>query len=333
MAKKQAEDINDPLTLAIASLEKHYGEGAVIAGNKTANVERLSTGSLRLDKITGGGYGLGRMIELLGPESSGKSTLCIHAMIEAQKAFPNKKVALIDTEHAFDRYYAKNVGLDVDNIVIAQPATAEQALETADKLVTTGRISLCVVDSIAAMSPQAEMEGNMEDNQMGLVARLMSKGLRKLTSTVNNTKTVMIFTNQLREKIGIVYGPRETTSGGNAMKFYASIRIDLRKTAGEKDGDTVLTSRVTCKTIKNKLAPPFQKCEFDIRFGEGIDRSAELLDIAVEEGIVEKGGSWYSYSGSKLGQGIANARALLKDNPELELEIESKVKALWQKAE
>lgn len=320
------KDKQDSISDALLSIEKMYGKGSVLEGNNIIEVERLSTGSLKLDEATGGGWGLGRMAEVYGVESSGKSTLCIHSMIEAQKKFPAKKVVMIDTEHAFDRYYAEKLGLDVDSIIISQPDSAEQALEIADRLISTGKISICIVDSIAAMSPQAELEGDMEDNQMGLLARVMSKGLRKLTGVVNKTQTVVIFTNQLREKIGIVYGLKETTPGGNAMKFYASQRIDMRKTIGEKSGELVLTSRVTCKVVKNKLAAPFKKCEFEIRYGEGIDNFSEIIDLCIEKGLIKASGSWYSYEDTKLGQGLINVKEILKDNIELFNELKSKLK-------
>lgn len=316
----------DSLLEMMSQIDKQYGKGSVINGNSVIETKRLSTGSLKLDFITGGGWGLGRIASLLGAESSGKTTICIHTMIEAQKDYPDKKVVMIDTEHAFDRYYAESLGLIVDDMIISQPDSGEAALGIAEKLISTGKVSVCIIDSIAALVPQAELEGEMEDNQMGLQARLMSKGMRKLTGIVSKTDTVLIFTNQTREKIGVMYGNPTTYPGGNAEKFYSSIRVELSKKQGEKSGDTVLTSIVTCKTIKNKLASPFQKCDFEIRFGEGIDKASEIIDLCVFKGIIEVSGSWYSYDGTRIGQGLLNVKSILKDNPNLIDELETKLR-------
>ena len=315
----------DALDLAIDTLNKRYGKGAVLTGDETVITERIGTGSLGLDLITGGGYGIGRIVELFGPESSGKTTLCIHAMVEAQKNFPNKKVAVVDTEHAFDKTYAESLGLKMDEVIISQPSSGEEALEIAETLIRTGKLSICLIDSVAALTPQKEIDGEMGDSNMGLHARLMSQACKKLTGPVSKTGTVLFFTNQMRLKIGLVFGDPRTTTGGEALKFYASMRIELSKKQGEKDGDEVLTSHVTCKTVKNKLAPPFRKCEFEIRFGEGIDRLGEILELAVNCGIIKKTGSWYSYGETKLGQGSVGVKELLKDNKELAQEIEDNV--------
>ncbi len=317
----------DPLLDVLASMDKRFGKGAVIVGDTVIQTERQSTGSLGVDIITGGGWGKGRMVEIYGPESSGKTTLCIHTMIQAQQDTPDKRVAFIDAEHAFDRNYAEHLGLDMSQVIISQPDSGEQALEIAEALISSGKISVCVIDSIAALTPKAEIEGEMGDSKMGLHARLMSQACRKLTGVVNKTDTVLLWTNQLREKIGVMFGSPETTPGGNAMKFYASIRIDIRKSAGDKDNEgNVINSHVKVKTIKNKLAPPFQLTTFDIVFGEGIDRNSEIVAIAESIGIIDKKGSWFNYGETKLGQGTANVKQLLKDNPELAEELESKIR-------
>lgn len=321
---------DDLLLAAFDSISKRYGKGSVFVGDNIIETERLGTGSISLDIVTGGGYGKGRIIELIGMESSGKTTIALHAIIEAQKAEPNKRVAFIDVEHAFDRKYAEALGVDMENIIISQPDYAEQALDIAETLIKTGKISVCVIDSVAALVPKAEMEGEMEDQQMGLQARLMSKAMRKLTPIVGASDTVLIMINQYREKIGIAYGSPKVASGGNALKFYASIRIEVSRKAGDKDSDgNIINNRVTCKTIKNKLAPPFRECSFDINFGEGIDRVGEVLDISVESGIVKKAGSWFSYGETKLGQGRVAVVELLRDNEELVEELTKKIKEVW----
>lgn len=317
----------DPLLDVLASMDKRFGKGAVIVGDTVIQTERQSTGSLGVDIITGGGWGRGRMVEIFGPESSGKTTLCIHTMIQAQLDNPNKRVAFIDAEHAFDRNYAEHLGLDMSQVIISQPDSGEQALEIAEALIASGKISVCVIDSVAALTPKAEIEGEMGDSKMGLHARLMSQACRKLTGVVNKTNTVLLWTNQIRMKIGVMFGSPETVPGGEALKFYASTRIDIRKSAGDKDdAGNVINSHVKVKTIKNKLAPPFQLTTFDIVFGEGIDRSSEILAIAENIGIIEKKGSWFNYGETKLGQGGGNVKQLLKDNPELSEEIETKIR-------
>lgn len=318
------------LDTTLEQLEKTFGKGSVITGNQKIVTERQSTGSLGLDIITGGGWGKGRFVEIYAPESAGKTTLCIHTMIQAQKDQPNKKVAFIDVEHAFDKTYAENIGLKVDELLISQPDSGEEALEIAEKLIATGFISVCVIDSVAALVPRSEIEGDMGDSKMGLHARLMSQACRKLTPIVSKSDTVLLWTNQIREKIGVMFGSPETTPGGNALKFYASIRIDLRRKAGHKDSnDNVIDNRVTAKTIKNKLAPPFQKTEFDIVFGKGISRESEIVEIGANIGVIKKSGSWFSYGDTKLGQGDANVRQLLEDNLELSNEIESKIRDFY----
>lgn len=317
----------DPLLDVLASMDKRFGKGAVIVGDTVIQTERQSTGSLGVDIITGGGWGKGRMVEIYGPESSGKTTLCIHTMVQAQIDSPEKRVAFIDAEHAFDRNYAEHLGLDMSQVIISQPDSGEQALEIAEALISSGKISVCVIDSIAALTPKSEIEGEMGDSKMGVHARLMSQACRKLTGVVNKTNTVLLWTNQLREKIGVMFGSPETTPGGNAMKFYASTRIDIRKSAGDKDSDgNVINSHVKVKTIKNKLAPPFQVTTFDIVFGEGIDRNSEIVAIGENIGVIDKKGSWFNYGETKLGQGAANVKQMLKDNPELAEELESKIR-------
>ena len=315
------------LQAAITKIEKDYGKGSVmkLGDEKIENVEVIRTGSISLDYALGvGGYPKGRIIEIYGPESSGKTTLAIHAIAEAQKA--GGIAAFIDAEHAFDRFYAAKLGVDVDNLFISQPDNGEQALEIADQLIRSAAIDIVVVDSVAALTPKAEIEGDMGDNKVGLQARLMSQALRKLTATISKTNTTCIFINQLREKIGVMFGNPETTTGGNALKFYASVRLDIRKGAAIKDGDNILGNEVRVKVVKNKVAPPFRKAEFDIMFGEGISRAGEVFGLAVANGIIDKSGSWYSYAGSKLGQGTDACKALLKDNPELLDELETKVR-------
>lgn len=317
----------DPLLDVLANMDKRFGKGAVIVGDTVIQTERQSTGSLGIDIITGGGWGKGRMVEIYGPESSGKTTLCIHTMIQAQIDSPEKRVAFIDAEHAFDRNYAEHLGLDMSQVIISQPDSGEQALEIAEALIASGKISVCVIDSVAALTPRSEIEGEMGDSKMGLHARLMSQACRKLTGVVSKTNTVLLWTNQIRMKIGVMFGSPETVPGGEALKFYASTRIDIRKSKGDEDKDgNVINSHVKVKTIKNKLAPPFQVTKFDIVFGEGIDRSSEILVIGEEIGIIEKKGSWFNYGETKLGQGGVNVKQLLKDNPELSEEIELKIR-------
>lgn len=323
-------EVKDPLLDVIANMDKRFGKGAVIIGDTVIQTERQKTGSLGMDIITGGGWGKGRMVEIFAPESSGKTTLCIHTMIQAQKDNPDQKVAFIDAEHAFDRNYAEHLGLDMSQVIISQPDSGEQALEIAEALIASGKISVCVIDSVAALTPRAEIEGEMGDSKMGLHARLMSQACRKLTGVVSKTNTVLLWTNQIRMKIGVMFGSPETVPGGEALKFYASIRVDMRKSKGDDDSDgNRINSKVKAKTIKNKLAAPFQVTEFDIVFGEGIDRASEILAIAENIGIIKKGGSWFSYGETKLGQGAANVKELLRDNPELSDEIEIKIRTYF----
>ncbi len=315
------------LQLTLDKMDKTYGKGAVMKMGDVAieDVEAISTGSLGLDLALGvGGYPRGRVIEIYGPESSGKTTLTIHAIAEAQKA--GGIAAFIDAEHAFDRFYAENLGVDIDNLIISQPDYGEQALEIADNLISSGAIDILVIDSVAALTPKSEIEGEMGDSKMGLHARLMSQALRKLTGTISKTKCTVIFINQLREKIGVMFGNPETTTGGNALKFYASVRLDIRRRTQIKDGDRVLGNSTKVKVVKNKVAPPFQIAEFDIMYGQGISKVGEVLDIGVELGIIKKSGSWFSYGETKLGQGRDAVKNLIKDNPELAEELEGKIK-------
>lgn len=308
-------------------MDKTYGKGAVmIMGEREVEpVDVIPTGSLGLDLALGvGGYPRGRIVEIYGPESSGKTTLTLHAIAEAQKA--GGIAAFIDAEHAFDRFYAEKLGVDVDNLVISQPDNGEQALEIMENLIRSGAIDIVVVDSVAALTPKSEIEGDMGDSKMGLQARLMSQALRKLTGTISKTKCVAIFINQLREKIGMMFGNPETTTGGNALKFYASVRLDIRRGSQIKDGDKVLGNRTKVKVVKNKMAPPFRSTEFDVLYGEGISRTGEIVDLGVEYDVIQKSGSWFSYAGSKLAQGRDAVKELLKDNPELAEEIEAKVR-------
>ncbi|MDD7691119.1 MAG: recombinase RecA [Prevotella sp.] len=314
------------LQAAMAKIEKDFGKGSVmkLGDENIESVEVIPTGSISLNVALGvGGYPRGRIIEIYGPESSGKTTLAIHAIAEAQKA--GGIAAFIDAEHAFDRFYAEKLGVDIDNLLISQPDNGEQALEIADQLIRSSAIDILVVDSVAALTPKKEIEGDMGDNNVGLQARLMSQALRKLTSTVSKTNTTCIFINQLREKIGIMFGNPETTTGGNALKFYSSVRLDIRRVTSIKDGDQVIGNQVRVKVVKNKVAPPFRKAEFEITFGEGISKIGEILDLGVEYGIIQKSGSWFSYDNSKLGQGRDATKALLKDNPELCEDIEGKI--------
>lgn len=297
-----------------------------LGDDKVEDVQVISTGSVTLNMALGvGGYPRGRVIEIYGPESSGKTTLAIHAMAEVQKQ--GGIAAIIDAEHAFDRFYAEKLGVDTNNLLIAQPDSGEQALEIADKLISSAAVDLIVIDSVAALTPKAEIDGDMGDNKVGLQARLMSQALRKLTATINKTQTTCIFINQLREKIGVMFGNPETTTGGNALKFYASVRLDIRRVSPIKDGDEVIGNQVRVKVVKNKVAPPFKKAEFDLMFNEGISRSGELVDLGVAKGILQKSGSWFSYDGQKLAQGRDAVKKLLQENPDLADEIEAKIMA------
>lgn len=314
------------LQAAMSKIEKDFGKGSIMrmGDEKTENVDVIPTGSIGLNVALGvGGYPKGRIIEIYGPESSGKTTLAIHAIAEAQKQ--GGIAAFIDAEHAFDRFYAEKLGVDIENLWISQPDNGEQALEIADQLIRSSAIDIIVIDSVAALTPKKEIEGDMGDSAVGLHARLMSQALRKLTSTIAKTNTTCIFINQLREKIGIMFGNPETTTGGNALKFYASVRLDIRRISSIKDGDQVIGNQVRVKVVKNKVAPPFRKAEFEITFGEGISKVGELLDLGVEYGIIQKSGSWFSYGGSKLAQGRDATKLLLKDNPELCDELQEKI--------
>ena len=317
------------LQLTLDKLDKTYGKGTVMKmGDKAIEeVETISSGSLGIDLALGvGGYPRGRVIEIYGPESSGKTTLTLHAIAEAQKA--GGIAAFIDAEHAFDRNYAEKLGVDIENLIISQPDNGEQALEIAENLIRSGAIDIVVIDSVAALTPKSEIEGDMGDSKMGLHARLMSQALRKLTGTISKTHCTVFFINQLREKIGVMFGNPETTTGGNALKFYASVRLDIRRSTQIKDGESVLGNRTKVKVVKNKVAPPFKTAEFDIMYGEGISKTGEILDLAVEFEIIKKAGSWFSYGDTKLGQGRDAVKALIKDNPELADELEEKIKAL-----
>jgi len=341
MAKKNAEDLmeaTDPkkavnseklkaLQLTLDKLEKTYGKGSIMrmGDSKVEQMEAISTGSLGLDIALGiGGLPKGRIVEIYGPESSGKTTLAIHAIANVQKT--GGIAAFIDAEHAFDRFYAEKLGVDTESLLISQPDNGEQALEIAENLIRSGAVDIVVIDSVAALTPKAEIEGEMGDSRMGLQARLMSQALRKLTGTINKTGCCCIFINQLREKIGIMFGNPETTTGGNALKFYASVRLDIRRISQLKDGDVVSGNRARVKVIKNKVAPPFRQAEFDIVFGEGISKVGEIIDIGVEKGVIKKAGSWFSYEDTKLGQGRDAVKALFNENPDLAEEIEQKIK-------
>ncbi len=316
----------EALGQALAQIHKAYGLGAImkLGDDIVENVEVIPTGSVGLNAALGvGGYPRGRIIEIFGPESSGKTTLAIHAIAEAQKT--GGICAIIDAEHAFDRFYAQGLGVDVNNLLISQPDNGEQALEIAEQLIRSGALDLIVVDSVAALTPKTEIEGEMGDRNMGLQARLMSQAMRKLTGAIARTNTTCIFINQLREKIGQMFGPTETTTGGNALKFYASVRIDIRSKNAIKDGENVLGRHTLVKVVKNKVAPPFRRAEFDIMFGEGISRSSELVDLGVELDIIKKSGSWFSYEGTKIAQGREAAKKVLEDNPELADEIEKRI--------
>ena len=332
MAKKEEESVDikkaklQALQAAMSKIEKDFGKGSImkLGDENTEKVDVIPSGSISLNAALGvGGYPKGRIIEIYGPESSGKTTLAIHAIAEAQKA--GGIAAFIDAEHAFDRFYAAKLGVDTDSLIISQPDNGEQALEIADQLVRSAAVDIIVVDSVAALTPKKEIEGEMGDNVVGLHARLMSQALRKMTSTVSKTNTTCIFINQLREKIGVMFGNPETTTGGNALKFYASVRLDIRRVTSLKDGDEVIGNQVRVKVVKNKVAPPFRKAEFEITFGEGISKVGEILDLGVEYGIIQKSGSWFSYNDTRQAQGRDAAKNVIKDNPELAEELEAKI--------
>ncbi len=315
------------LQAAISKIEKNYGKGSIMKlGDKAVEqVDTISTGSIALDSALGvGGFPKGRIIEIYGPESSGKTTLAIHAIAESQKN--GGLAAFIDAEHAFDSNYARKLGVDVDNLYISQPDNGEQALEIADNLISSGAVDIIVIDSVAALTPKSEIDGEMGDSKMGLHARLMSQALRKMTATISKTKCCCIFINQLRDKIGVMFGSPETTTGGNALKFYSSIRLDIRRIQSIKDGDANIGNRVRVKVVKNKVAPPFRQVEFDLLFGQGISKMGEMVDIGVDAGILKKSGSWFSYGETKLGQGREAVKQLLADNPELQEEITAQIK-------
>ena len=321
------------LSAVMDKIEKDFGKGSIMrmSSDSVTDVPVIPSGSITLDMALGvGGYPKGRVIEIFGPESSGKTTLAIHAIAEAQKA--GGIAAFIDAEHAFDSYYAQKLGVDVDNLLVSQPDNGEQALEIADSLIRSSAIDIIVIDSVAALTPKAEIEGEMGDSKMGLQARLMSQALRKLTASISKTKTVCIFINQLRDKIGVVYGNPETTTGGNALKFYASVRIDIRRTSVIKDGEEQLGTRTKVKVVKNKVAPPFRKAEFDIMFGEGISKLGEIIDLGVDYDIIRKSGSWFSYGDRKIGQGRDSVKEALKADPALMEEVELRVREVMREA-
>ncbi|MCH2199600.1 MAG: recombinase RecA [Flavobacteriales bacterium] len=328
MATEVNKEKMKALQLTLDKLEKTYGKGTVmkLGDDAIEQLDFIPSGSLTLDLALGiGGYPQGRIIEIYGPESSGKTTLAIHAIAESQR---NGGIcAIVDAEHAFDKFYAENLGVDTENLLISQPDNGEQALEIADNLIRSGAIDLLVIDSVAALTPRAEIEGEMADSQVGLQARLMSKALRKLTSTISKTGCCCIFINQLREKIGVMFGNPETTTGGNALKFYSSVRVDIRRSSQIKDGDRVIGNRTKVKIVKNKVAPPFQRAEFDIMYGTGISKTGEIIDLGVDMNVIKKSGSWFSYGETKLGQGRDAVKQLLNDNPELMEELEEKIKA------
>lgn len=342
-AKKTTKkaDASDPgsakaeaLAQALGRIEKAYGRGAImkLGDEVVENVDVIPSGSIGVNYALGvGGYPRGRIIEIFGPESSGKTTLAIHAIAEAQKL--GGVAAMIDAEHAFDRFYAAKLGVDINNLLIAQPDNGEQALEIAEQLIRSSAVDIIVIDSVAALTPKSEIEGEMGDRNMGLQARLMSQAMRKLTGTIARTNTTCIFINQLREKIGQMFGPTETTTGGNALKFYASVRIDIRSRGNLKDGEDVLGRRAYVKVVKNKVAPPFKRAEFDIMFGEGVSKSGEILDLGVEYGVIDKSGSWFSYNGSKIAQGRDAAKMVIADNPELAEELEAKIMEAMREAD
>lgn len=321
------------LQAAMEKIEKSYGKGSIMkmGDEKVENIEVIPTGSIALNAALGvGGYPRGRVIEIYGPESSGKTTLAIHAIAEAQKA--GGVAAIIDAEHAFDRFYAEKLGVDIDNLLISQPDSGEQALEIAEQLIRSSAIDIVVIDSVAALTPKAELEGEMGDSKMGLQARLMSQALRKLTAAINKTNTTCIFINQLRDKIGVMFGSPETTTGGNALKYYSSVRLDIRRFGQLKDGEDVIGNQTRVKVAKNKVAPPFRKAEFDIMYGQGISREGEIVDLGADLGVIKKSGSWYSYGETRLGQGREAAKDAVRDNPELAEELEGLIfKALSDK--
>ncbi len=324
--KKPSAEKLKALQLAMDKIEKDHGRGTIMkmGDNKVEEVAVISTGSIGLNVALGiGGFPRGRVIEIYGPESSGKTTLAIHAIAEAQKA--GGIAAIIDAEHAFDRFYAEKLGVNIDELLISQPDNGEQALEIADQLIRSSAVDIVVIDSVAALTPKAELEGDMGDSKMGLQARLMSQALRKLTANINRTNTTCIFINQLRDKIGVMFGNPETTTGGNALKFYASVRLDIRRISQLKDGDEAIGNQTRVKVVKNKMAPPFRKAEFDIMFGEGISKTGEILDLGVEHSIIKKSGSWFSYGDTKLAQGRDASKAVIRDNPELAAELEAKI--------
>ena len=324
---KEKEAKMQALSLTMQKIEKTYGKGAImrLGDAPVIDVESISTGSIGIDLALGvGGLPKGRVVEIYGPESSGKTTLTLHAIAEAQKK--GGIAAFIDAEHAFDRFYAQKLGVDIENLLISQPDCGEQALEIADNLIRSAAIDILVIDSVAALTPKAEIEGEMGENKIGLQARLMSQALRKMTGTISKSGCVCVFINQLREKIGVMFGSPEVTTGGNALKFYSSIRIDIRRSTQIKDGDKTIGNRTRVKIAKNKVAPPFRNAQFDIMYGEGISKVGEIVDLGVEQGIIDKSGSWFSYNGTKLGQGRESVKTLLKDNPELSTELEQKIK-------
>ena len=332
MAKKEEEAVDlkkaklQALQAAMSKIEKDFGKGSImkLGDENVERVEVLPTGSISLNAALGvGGFPKGRIIEIYGPESSGKTTLAIHAIAEAQKS--GGIAAFIDAEHAFDRFYAEKLGVDTNTLLISQPDNGEQALEIADQLIRSAAVDIIVIDSVAALTPKKEIEGEMGDNVVGLHARLMSQALRKMTSTLSKTNTTCIFINQLREKIGVMFGNPETTTGGNALKFYSSVRLDIRRVTSIKDGDNVIGSQVRVKVVKNKVAPPFRKAEFEITFGEGISKVGEIVDLGVEYGIIQKSGSWFSYNETRLAQGRDAVKNVIQDNPELAEEIEAKI--------
>ena len=325
-AKKPSLEKLKALQLAMDKIEKDHGKGTImkLGDSKVEDVPVISTGSVGLNIALGvGGYPRGRVIEIYGPESSGKTTLAIHAIAEAQKA--GGIAAIIDAEHAFDRFYAEKLGVNIDELLISQPDNGEQALEIADQLIRSSAVDIVVIDSVAALTPKAELEGDMGDSKMGLQARLMSQALRKLTANINKTNTTCIFINQLRDKIGVMFGSPETTTGGNALKFYASVRLDIRRIGQLKDGEDAIGNQTRVKVVKNKVAPPFRKAEFDIMFGEGISKTGEIIDLGVEYGIVKKSGSWFSYGDTKLAQGRDASKNVVRDNPDLAAELEAKI--------
>ena len=325
---KELDAKQKALALTMEKIDKTYGKGTImkLGDAPIIDVEAISTGSIGIDLALGvGGLPKGRVVEIFGPESSGKTTLTLHAIAEAQKR--GGIAAFIDAEHAFDRFYAKKLGVDIDNLLISQPDCGEQALEIADNLIRSAAIDILVIDSVAALTPKSEIEGEMGDSKLGLQARLMSQALRKMTATISKSGCICVFINQLREKIGVMFGNPETTTGGNALKFYSSVRIDIRRSTQIKDGDQTIGNRTRVKIVKNKVAPPFRNAQFDIMYGEGISKTGEMIDLGVEYGIINKSGSWFSYNGTKLGQGRESVRNLLKDNPELSSELEKQIKS------